>query len=392
MRTKPSKIFALLLLLPAAALLGACPQPSDPAAPAASSTEPAPAAAPGPGGITITPAQKARIHTVNLEPTEYRRTVETTGTVAFDADQSTQVISPISGPVARLLVDVGAHVRRGQPMAEVASPDFAADVSDYRKAAADAANARRIADLDQKLFANGGLSRRELEQAQTDATSAEADRDAALEALRSLGVDHKTLDDLVAGKAVKQDYALLRSPIRGTVVERMITPGQLLAAGGTPCFTVADISKMWVMANVFTRDLADVKVGDPAEVITETAPDPVPGKVSYIAAVVDPQTRAVAVRIVADNPAGALKKDLYVKVRIHSSTEHKGLLAPASAVLRDDEDLPFVYLAGKGDNFFRRRVDLGSRVGDRFEVISGLSPDDTVVVEGGLFLKFAENQ
>lgn len=391
MRIKPSRSRSLLFLLPVIALLGACSHASDPA----TSTSGAPAAQsadPTAGGITITAAQQARIHTVSLEPTAYRRTVETTGTATFDADQSTQVIAPISGPVARLLVDVGTYVKRGQPMAEVTSPDFASDLSDYRKAAADAANARRIADLDQKLFTNGGLSRRELEQAQTDATSAEADRDAALEALRSLGVDAKTLDDLVAGKTIDQTYALLRSPIPGTVVERMITPGQLLAAGGTVCFTVADLSKMWVMANVFTRDLADVRVGDPAEVITETAPDPIPGKVSYIAAVVDPQTRAVAVRIVADNPGGALKKDLYVKVRIHSSTEHRGLLAPASAVLRDDENLPFVYLAGKNGNFFRRRVDLGSRVGDRFEVLSGLTPDDLVVVEGGLFLKFAENQ
>jgi len=391
MRTKPSKTLFLLLLLPTVALFGACSRASDPAA----STPGAPTAKsadPTAGGITITAAQQARIHTVSLEPGDYRRTVETTGTATFDADQSTQVIAPISGPVARLLVDVGTQVKRGQPMAEVTSPDFASDISDYRKASAGAANARRIADLDQKLFTNGGLSRREPEQAQTDATSAEADRDAALEALRSLGVDQKTLDDLVAGKAINRTYALLRSPIRGTVVERMITPGQLLAAGDTICFTVADLSKMWVMANVFTRDLADVKVGDPAEVITETAPNPVPGKVSYIAAVVDPQTRAVAVRIVADNPGGALKKDLYVKVRINSSTEHRGLLAPASAVLRDDENLPFVYLGGKGGNFFRRRVDLGSRIGDRFEVLSGLTPNDHVVVEGGLFLKFAENQ
>jgi membrane fusion protein, heavy metal efflux system len=386
MRTDPAKTLSLLVLLAALGPLGACRDASDPAAATAS------AGASTPGGITITPEQQARIHTVTLEPTGYQRTVETTGTVAFDADQSTEVIAPVSGPVARLLVDVGAHVKRGQPMAEVASPDFAADVGDYRKASADAANARRIAELDQKLYTDGGLSRRDLEQAETDATAAEADRDAAVQALRSLGVDQQTLDDLVAGKAVEQSHALLRAPLGGTVVERAITPGELLAAGATVCFTVADLSKMWVMADVFTRDLADVKLGDPAEVIAETAPEPVVGKVAYIAAVVDPQTRAVAVRIVADNPGGALKKDLYVKVRLHSSVEHQGLLAPASAVLRDDENLPFVYLAGEGGNYLRRRVDLGSRVGDRFEVTSGLSPQDQVVVEGGLFLKFAENQ
>src|SRR5204863_5636788 len=106
------------------------------------------------------------------------------------------------------------------------------------------------------------------EQAQTDATAAAADRDAALEQLRALGVDEATIVALRENKPVREVNGEIRAPIEGTVVERLITPGQLLQAGSTPCFTIADLSTMWVMANVFESDLAVVREGDHADVVT----------------------------------------------------------------------------------------------------------------------------
>jgi cobalt-zinc-cadmium efflux system membrane fusion protein len=111
--------------------------------------------------------------------------------------------------------------------------------------------------------------------------------------------------------------------------------------------------------------------------------------VDYISALVDPTTRAIAVRIVAPNPREALKRDLYVNVEIQSSRERKGLLVPVSAILRDDENLPFVFVAMADGTFPRRRVEIGSRMGDRQEITSGLSAGETVVAEGGLFLQTA---
>ena len=127
--------------------------------------------------------------------------------------------------------------------------------------------------------------------------------------------------------------------------------------------------------------------------VTTGAPGPaIVGKVDYIAAFVDPNTRAVAVRIVAPNPNEVLKRDLYVRVRIESRRETTALLVPVSAVLRDDENLPFVFIADPDGSFSRRRVQIGTRVGDRQEITSGLAAGETLVVEGGLFLQFAENQ
>jgi membrane fusion protein, heavy metal efflux system len=343
-------------------------------------------------GFALSKQQRQKLHTLALAPRSFRRSIVTTGTVGFDADQATQVVSPISGPVSRLLVSLGSRVKAGQPLAEVASPDFAADASAYRKAEALAKNARRISELDQKLYESGGIARRDMEQAETDAVSAEADRDAALQQLRSLGVDDARLEDIRQNRSVATAAGTIRAPIDGVVVERLVTPGQLLQAGATPCFTVADLGTVWVMANVFETDLPFVAPGDPASVTTGEGGEALPGRVDYVSALVDPTTRAVAVRVVAKNPLGTLRKDLYVKVAIQSRKDSTGLLAPVSAVLRDDENLPFVFVAKPDGSFERRRVTLGARVSDDQEIVSGLAAGDQIVVEGGLFMQFAENQ
>jgi membrane fusion protein, heavy metal efflux system len=255
-----------------------------------------------------------------------------------------------------------------------------------------ARTARKVAKTDELLFKNDAIARREMEQAQSDAVGAEADRDAALQQLRDLGVDDATITAIRENRAVANPGGILRSPIAGTVVERLITPGQLLQGGTTPCFTVADLSRVWVLANVFETDLPYVAPGDPAAVLAGSGRPPLHGVVTYIAALVDPNTRAVAVRLDVDNPGEVLKRDLYVRVAIRSRRPSLGLLVPVSAVLRDDENLPFVFIANADGSFARRRVQLGARSGDRQEVASGLQAGESVVVEGGLFLQTAEAQ
>lgn len=341
--------------------------------------------------IVLTAAQRQKIHIETLKPSTFHRTIETTGTVGFDNDQATTILAPVSGPVSRLVVSLGAKVKAGDILATAASPDYATAISAYRKAVTTAKNARRIAELAEEL-AHNNLARKEVEQAQADAANAEADRDAALEQLHSLGVDEPMIQAIQENKPLTNAIGVIRSPLAGTVVEKLITPGQLLQAGTTPCFTVADLSQVWVMANIFESDLASTEEGDAAEVITRAWPTNLTGAVDYISAIVDPNTRAIGVRVVAKNPKDILKKQMYVRVVIHSRREETGLLAPVSAVLRDDENLPFVYLANADGSFSRRRITLGSRVADRYETLSGLKPGDQVVVEGGLFLQFLQNQ
>jgi len=367
----------------ALAVIGAgCQRPSDNSqSPASASTN-----------VTLTTAQRQRIQLQVVTNSTYRRTIDTTGTVGFDNDQATTVLAPISGPVAELLVSLGAKVKAGDPLAIIDSPDFAAAVSAYRKAVATAKNARRIADLDEELFRHGALARRDVDQAQTDAGNADADRDAALQQVHSLGVNDQTLAEMGRHSITTNLPGVVRSPLRGTVVEKLISPGQLLQASGTPCFTVADLSQVWVTANIFESDLASVGVGDAAEIISGPESKILPGAVDNISALVDPNTRSIGVRVVAKNPGEVLKKQMYVRVLLHSSRATSGLLAPVSSVLRNDENLPFVYLAGTDGSFMRRQVTLGSRVGDQYEITGGLAEGDQTVINGGLFIQFLQNQ
>jgi len=345
------------------------------------------------GSFVLTEDQRAKIHLVTVQNTPFRPTLEATGTVAFNGDRSTPVLSPISGPAMQILVNPGAVVKKGEALATVSSPDFAAAVAAYRKSESAYRNAKRIADLDEQLFKNDALARRDLEQAQTDEAAAAADRDAAIQQMRALGVQESQIEAIRENKPTTEPLqATIRAPIEGTVVEKLISPGQLLQAGTTQCFTIADLSSMWVLANVFPSDLKDVAVGEPVDVVTDAATLPLTGRVDYVAALVDPSSKAIGVRVLVPNMNHVLRKDMFVHVGIHATHEHTGLLVPTTSVLRDEENLPFVYVAAGSGSFDRRRITLGSRVGDQYEVVSGIKPGDKVVSEGALFLQFAESQ
>jgi cobalt-zinc-cadmium efflux system membrane fusion protein len=342
--------------------------------------------------LVLTPAQLARIHVVPVTISAFRSSVVTTGTVAFNGDQSTQVLAPLSGPITKILVNPGDVVKKGAALATVTSPDFASAVAAYRKAESSYRNAQRIADLDEKLFKNDALARRDLEQAQTDATGAAADRDAAIEQMRALGVDEAQIEQVKDGKTASQMQAVIRAPIEGTVVEKLVNPGQLIQAGSTVCFTIADLSSVWVMANVFESDLSAVAAGEEVTITSSALGTPVIGHVDYVGALVDPASKATAVRVLAPNPRGLLKRDMLVNVSIKGSQGKNGVLVATSAVLRDDENLPFVYVQLPTGHFVRRPVTLGARTGDSYEVLAGVSSGDKVVNDGALFLQFAAAQ
>ena len=344
------------------------------------------------GNVRLSDAQRGHIQIREVQSAVFHRTIETTGVVDFDNDQATSVLAPFSGPVSRLLVPLGQQVKKGQALAAVDSPDFAAAISAYQKALATARTNRKLADLDRDLLAHNGVAQREAAQAETDAANAEADRDAALQELVSLQVPAATIQSIQAGGKVVRVEGMIRAPVAGTVVERLVTPGQLLEAGTTPCFTVADLSRVWVMAQVFGADLTAMSVGDAAEVNSGIGSKSFSGKVDNIAALVDPDTRAVAVRVVVDNPGDLLKKQMYVRVRVQARQESRGLLIPVSAILRDDENLPFVYQLQADGSLARRHVTLGSRTGDAYDITEGLSAADKIVVDGALFLQFMQNQ
>ncbi|HEX4050135.1 MAG TPA: efflux RND transporter periplasmic adaptor subunit [Steroidobacteraceae bacterium] len=374
--------WATVWLAVALAWLAGCSSETPDASPQAST----------PQNVTLTAVQRQSIHLLTVEPSSYRTTITTTAVVDFDRDRATTVLAPFSGPVTRVPVALGDHVAAGQALAMVNSPDFTIAVGAYRKALITAAAADAVATNDRFLYTHQAISQREDADAQAAAISADADRTAALQGLVALHVDPRTIATIRGAKPLTLGQGTIRAPIAGTVVEKSIAPGQMLAAGTTPCFTIADTSRMWVMAQVFGAEVAQVHPGDAATVDVGDGEAPLVGSVTNVAAVVDPDTRAVGARVQVDNPDGVLKRQMYVQVHIQSHAQYRGLLIPVSAVLRDDENLPFVYVLAADGSYARRSVTLGARVDDRFVIPQGLQSGDQVVVDGGIFLRFIQTQ
>jgi cobalt-zinc-cadmium efflux system membrane fusion protein len=373
-----SPIRVLAALLCAAALVASC-SPDD--SQKASQT---------PSNVTLTDAQLKHIRIYTAVVSQFHRALDVNGVVDFDNDHATSVLAPVSGPVSRLLVQPGDHVSKGQLLATVDSPDYAAAVAAYRKAVVAASAARKLADMDKDLLAHKGVAQREADQAESDAVGAESDRYTALQTLVSLNIDPHTLAEIKKGRAIAHISGEIRAPMAGTVVERLITPGQLLQAGTTAAFTIANLSRVWVMAQIFDSDIGAVSVGDSAQVMTGTRT--VAGRVENVSAEVDATTRSVMARVAVSNSGGLLKKQMYVHVRIQSHDTSRGILAPVSAILRDDENLPFVYVRQRDGGFARRPVTLGGRVGDSYEIPAGLKAGDRIVIDGAIFVQFMQDQ
>ena len=337
--------------------------------------------------FTIPQDQMSHVQVVIVEPQKLTRTLRLTGSVAYNAFKTTPVITQVGGPVSRILVVPGEKVKQGQPMLQVTSPDYSQLLDTYIKAG----EAFRVADKNyaraQDLYQHNAISERDLLQAESDRNQAQADLNASEQAMKILGI--KNPDDLA--KAPSSAEIPVIAPIGGEVVERLVSPGQVMQAGQTQAFTISDMSTVWVLANVYQNDLSSVRVGDDVVVQTDAYPQMFHGRISYISAALDSNTRTLQARIVVDNPGEKLKKDMYCTVTVTAGAISNAIAVPDSAVLRDDENQPFVYVAAGANQFARRQVTIGQSQNGRTHILSGISAGDRVVGDGSLFLQFANS-
>jgi cobalt-zinc-cadmium efflux system membrane fusion protein len=331
--------------------------------------------------------QMSHVQVVTVEPTTLTRQLRLTGAVSYNAFKTTPVITQVGGPVARILVVPGQHVAAGQPMLEVSSPDYSQLLATYLKAR----DSYRVANINygraQDLYQHNAIAQRDLLQAESDRDQAQADLNAAEQSLRVLGVKDP---DGLAKSASSADIPVL-APISGEVVERLVSPGQVVQAGQTQAFTISDMRTVWVLANVYQGDLAYVHTGDSVIIETDAYPQSFHGKISYISAALDPNTRTLQARIVVDNPGEKLKKDMYCTAAITAGVIRNAIAVPDAAVLRDDQNNPFVYVLNGTHEFGRRAITIGNSNNGKTQVLSGLSPGEKVVGSGSLFLQFANS-
>ncbi len=337
--------------------------------------------------FTVPADQMSHVQVLTVAPTKLTRTLRLTGAVAYDSFHTTPVITQVSGPVSRIAVAPGETVRRGQPLLYVASPDYSQLRSNYLKARDAAALAKKIYARAKDLYEHHAFAEQELEQAESAEVQAESDLVSAEAALRVLGITDP--DSLV--KAPPSFEASVKSPIDGQVVEQNVAVGQLLQPGATQCFVISNMSTVWILVNVYQKDLPYVRVGDAVTITTESYPDVFQGKISYVAAALDPNTRTLQARIETSNPGYKLKKDMYVVASVDAGSIQNAIAVPDSAVLRDSENQPFVYVEAKDNQFGRRPITIGESAKGVTQVTAGLNPGDRIVGDGSLFLQFANS-
>lgn len=331
--------------------------------------------------------QMSHVQVLKVQPTTLSRTLRLTGAVAYNGFRTTPVITQVSGPVSRVVVVPGQRVQQGEPMLYVSSPDYSQLRTNYLKAKDAQALAQKAYDRAKDLYQHKAISEQSLEQAQSAEVQASGDLAAAQAALKVLGI---TDPDLLV-KSPPSPEVPVRAPIGGMVVEQDVAAGQLLQTSATQCFMISDIRNVWVLVNVYQKDLPYVRVGDAVSIQTDSYPDVFHGRIAYVAASLDPNTRTLQARIDTSNPSEKLKKDMFVVATVNAGTIRNAIALPDAAVLRDSENQPFVYAEVSQNQFGRRPVTLGESLNGQTEVTSGLKPGDSVIGNGSLFLQFANS-
>ncbi len=312
---------------------------------------------------------------------EARSQLTVTGTVTPDITRSVPVISIATGRVVELHARLGDTVKKGQLLLRVQSADLSAAFSDYRKAIADSKLARIQFERAKLLYDKGAISLNDFQTAEDVENKAQVDVENTTERLRVLGgsIDHPAaiLD--------------IRAPVSGVITDQQVTNAAGVAGLGSPNpFTISDLSYVWILCDVYENDLANVHIGESAEIRLNAYPDKVfTGRISNLLPVLDPTLRTAKVRIEVRNP-GIMRVGMFVTATFHGQKKETHALVPATAILHL-HDRNWVYVPASDKKFRRVEVVDGQMLpGNMQEVISGIKPGVQVVQNALVFQSTVE--
>jgi cobalt-zinc-cadmium efflux system membrane fusion protein len=294
------------------------------------------------------------------------------GSVTPDVNRTIHVTSLGAGRAVDLRVRLGDSVKKGQVLLVISSPDLASASSDFQKARSDDKLARGELERTQLLYAHGALAEKDLQLAQDTADKAKVDLQTSEERIRQLGGDPASPGSLIQ----------LRSPVTGTIVEQNVAGFEgVKSLDNTPnLFTIADLSQVWVVCDVYENDLGNVHAGDSAEIRLNADPGRVyEGKISDIARVLDPATRSAKVRIVLANGDASLRPGMYAVATFRSRKPQPWVVVPGTAIMRL-QDKDWVFRQDPGGRFRRLEVHAAAQTPDGLqEIQTGLNPGDEVI-------------
>lgn len=320
-------------------------------------------------GVVTAPAQAQRL-------ADY---LEVTGRIQADPTHVVRVYPPVSGRLVAVEVHPADHVAQGQVLAILASSDIAAARSTYRQALADAQLKRQALARAGLLYDHQVIALRDYQQAQAEAAMAAAALQSAVARLDLLNVD----------TASSSDEVTIVAPRAGMVTDMSAAPGEYAKSldNASPLCTIADLTTVWAVGDVYESDLASVRIGDSADVATSAYPaERRRGRIAAISSTVDTTTRSLKVRVVLPNAGVHLKPDMFATIRVVRALR-SAVVVPRSAVIREGA-AAYVFVQMASRRFRRRAVTLGRDTEpSEIEVTSGLAPGDPLVIRGAELLR-----
>jgi membrane fusion protein, heavy metal efflux system len=330
--------------------------------------------------------ERAGIKTTAVRGQATAGSITVPGTVTSNAYRETKATALVGGIIKSVAAELGAAVSRGQTLAVVISTELADAQMKYLSAQAMLAADHQKLTRTEKLVALGAASRQELEDITAAHAAHETEVAAARQRLLLLGLSSERVSALRSADQIVSEVSVA-SPGSGTVVTRGVNTGQVVSAG-QELFVVADLSTVWVIADLYEKDFASVRVGSEATVIVPGTPA-IRGRVAYIDPRVDPATRTAKLRVEVPNRGEALRLGMFANVGfgVPSAAGTAAVIPRAAVQAVGNRSVVYVAVDGEDGRFIERVVKLGTPAGDTVDVISGLKPGERVVSEGSFFVR-----
>ena len=309
------------------------------------------------------------------------------GTIDFNQNMLVQVFSQYPGKILKAFYNVGDDVKSGDVLFTIDSPDLLQAESTLLASAGVLELQKRTLARVSGLLKSGGTAQKDVDQATSDQQTAEGNFKAAKNAVRIFGKSDAEIEQILRDRKVDSTL-VVPSPIDGRVVTRNAAPGFLTQPGTAPApFSVADISTMWMIANVIETDAPAYRVGQPVEVRVPAYPGKVfKGHVTTVGSTIDPNTRRQLVRSEVEDPEHLLRAGMYASFVIRVGEPMRSLAVPEDGVVREGDGTMTVWVTGDSRRFVERTVETGIRQNGWVQILNGLHPGETVVTEGAVFL------
>ena len=336
--------------------------------------------------VRLSSAQLATLEINTVSMRSFRTEEVTDGQIALNGDTTTQVFSPYSGRVVRVMASPGESVKRGAPLLRIEASEFVQAQSDLHNAAATLKLARINEERKHAAYDNKGGSLQDWQQAQVDLAAAENAASSASNRLRILGKTDQEIAELEGARKASPETSVV-APIAGVVTDRQVGPGQYIQAGAsTAIFSIGDLSTVWLVAAVPETDAPFIERGQEVEVRVLALPGQTfKAKLTAVGAQVDPITRRVPVRATLANPDGKLKPQMFASFSIITSGESQAPSVPEEAIVREG-DQARVWVVAQDNTLALRSIRTGRSSDGMVEVVDGLKAGERVVTRGSLFI------